>query len=77
MKDLELGSWDKLPHYKVIGQKTDFYIWISDKTGFSCSDWIKGRDAFKIHNKLNELFKKDKKAFVVLLKEQLKLNTKD
>lgn len=73
---MKIGRWDKLPQYEVIGEKNRFYLWVEDDSGCSASNWIVGRDAFRLYNKLNGLFKKDKKAFIKLLKEQHEINAR-
>ena len=73
---MEIGKHNKLPHYSVIGEKNNFYLWVNeDGKGSSCN-WIKGRVAFQLFNELNARFKKDKKGFVELLKKHHKSNTK-
>lgn len=72
MSKLEIGKYNNLPHYAVIGEPTDFYVWIN--TGESlhsyqagkagASGWIKGNEAFREYNKLRQLYKKDKTAFI-------------
>lgn len=69
MKKLEIGAWNKLPHYAVIGQSNDFYIWIDDGEieGLKCaSSWIKGRIAFELYYKLKRANKED---FISLVKK--------
>ena len=66
---LQVGRWDKLPHYAVIGEKTFFYVWVCEDGQGSSSKWVKGNEAFQLSNKLLNLFKKDKAAFVSLVKQ--------
>ena len=66
---LEVGRWDRLPHYAVIGEKTSFYVWVCEDGQGSSSKWVKGNEAFQLSNKLLGLFKKDKSAFVLLVKQ--------
>lgn len=63
---LEVGAWNKLPHYSVVGRPTEFYVWVNENGHGSNSVWIKGAEAFTIYNKLRNL---DKKALVVKIKE--------
>jgi hypothetical protein len=58
-KNIEVGKWNKLPHYCAIGQPSDFYVYV-DEDGFGkSSDWIKGKTAFSLWNELRKI--KDKK----------------
>lgn len=65
---MEVGKYNKLPHYAVHGEKTCMYLWVNEDGRGSASGWIKGNDAFRLWNKLQILFKKDKKEFIKLLK---------
>lgn len=80
MKDvIEVGSYKKFPHIAMVGTPQSFYLWV-DEDGtqgvFTCaSEWIKGREAFKLYHKLRILYHKDKKQFceeVRVLHEQYK-----
>jgi len=69
---VEIGSWNKKPHYSVVGNPQDFYLYINSEevTSNNWSNWIKGREASSLHGKLKRLHKKDKKAFIELFKEE-------
>ncbi len=67
---MDIGNHKKLPHYSVVGEKNNFYLWVDNDGKGSSSKWIKGSDAFSLYNDLAKLFKKDKKAFVTLLTQQ-------
>ena len=77
MIKLEIGAWDNLPHYAVVGSPTSFYVWINLKGGAPCwyvsgssgsSGWISGKAAFKHHNKLREYIDKGmKQEFINLI----------
>ena len=68
VKEMEVGKWNKLPHYAILGGKTDMYVWVNEDGKGSASQWIKGNIAFRLWHRLEKRFKKDKKAFVELLK---------
>ncbi len=73
---MNIGAWNKLPHYSVIGTRTDFYLWVNEDGKGLASKWIKGNYAFALFNELTNLFKKDKNQFVRRLKqEHLKFNS--
>lgn len=83
MGDLSVGSWDKLPHYSVVGVPTSFYVWINlDNQTFhdpeqGASAWVKGRVAFDAYAKLRRLYGKGKvKGFIEVVKELHKSNRK-
>lgn len=52
MIKMEVGAYNKLPHYAVIGESVDFYIWINEDGRGEASHWIKGNAAFKLYFKL-------------------------
>lgn len=74
---MEVGKYNKLPHYSVVGEKTSFYLWINEDGKGSNSNWIKGQEAFKLYNQLQNALKKDKEAFIKLVKEHYEKNRKD
>ena len=74
MDQMEIGSFNKLPHYAVVGDKTRLYIWVDEDGRGSNSKWITGRIAFQLWSELETRFKKDKSAFIELLKKQHELN---
>ena len=75
-ENLELGSWNDLPHYAVIGEASNFYIWVNeDGQGSSC-EWLTGSTSFSNYHYLNRIFKKDKKGFISLVKIIHKENMK-
>lgn len=57
---IEVGKWNKLPHYCAVGQPSDFYVYVDvDGCGRS-SNWIKGKEAFALWNELRSI--KDKQV---------------
>lgn len=74
---MEIGKWNKLPHYSVIGNATEFYVWKNEDGKGSASKWLKGADAFKKWHRLKNYRKKDKEKFVSYLKMIHLHNTKD
>ena len=75
MNRMEIGTFSKLPHYSVVGDKTRLYIWVDEDGRGSNSKWITGYIAFQLWNELKAKFKKDKLGFVELLKKQHELNS--
>ena len=73
---MEVGKYNKLPHYNIVGEPTSFYVWVNEDNHGASSKWIKGRPAFKIYNKLALLFKNDKPEFIKLLKRTFDENGK-
>lgn len=73
---MEIGKYNKLPHYSVVGEKNNFYLWVNEDGKGSSSNWIKGRLAFQLFNELRIRFKKDKNGFIELLKKHHKANAK-
>jgi hypothetical protein len=80
---IEVGSWDKLPHYAVVGRPVNFYVWIclSKPHHFDraqgASEWISGAGAFAAHTKLRNLAAKGRKSeFIDMIKELHKSNRK-
>ncbi len=65
MKKLEVGAWNKLPHYLVVGCPNDFYVWINENGGGSASKWYKGASAFSAYYKL---LKAEKQEFINMVK---------
>lgn len=63
---MQIGKWNKLPHYSIVGQPSDFYIWIDKDGRGGNTKWIKGKEAFGIWNRLKKLHKKDKSGFIEL-----------
>ena len=76
MKRLSIGTYKKLPHYSVIGERVDFYVWVNKDARGSSSKWIKGKEAFDLWAKLHILHKKGKGEFVQLVKKIHKDNRK-
>lgn len=78
---MNVGAYNKLPHYAIVGSATEFYVWCQeDKNalGYMCnSEWIRGRDAFDTYHRLEKLFKKNKPGFISLLKTTFELNPKE
>ena len=75
-RNLEVGKWNKLPHYAVIGNPQDFYVWVNEDKFGSNSGWIKGAKAFEAYNKLANLHKKDRVGFVTMVKALYKTYAK-
>lgn len=68
-KTLEVGNYRKLPHYKVVGDSTKFYVWVNEDCEGNASRWLTGREAFEAYNKLTCLYSKNKKGFISFVKE--------
>ena len=69
---MEVGRYNRLPHYAVVGEPADFYVWVNE-TGEPFvhklqghSHWIKGRSDiyFKLKRSL-----RDKEEFTKQIKE--------
>lgn len=71
MKTLEVGAYNKLPHYAVIGEPCAFYVWVNEDGHGTYSNWVKGVGAFNTYHKLSKL---SKARFVSEVKAILKLN---
>ena len=61
---IEIGKWDKLPHYTVVGHPQDFYIWINEDGHGSNTGWIKGD--VPLYHKIKNT--KGREATIALLK---------
>ncbi len=66
---MKIGSYNNLPHYEVIGDKTCFYIWVNEDGRGGASEWIKGQKAFRLYSELALKFKKGRKEFIFQLKQ--------
>jgi len=67
---MQVGSWNKLPMYSVVGSATEFYVWYESKTQKGrASRWLKGQEAFQRFHTLRKLHKKDKDKFCKMVKE--------
>lgn len=66
---MEIGKYNKLPHYSVHGTKTQLYVWVNEDGRGSASEWITGHTAFRLYNQLSLLHKKDRNAFIELVKQ--------
>ena len=80
---LEVGKWDKLPHFAVIGEPTSFYVWINHGNATAldpaqgASAWLQGREAFDAYYKLKHFCEKKKvNKFIALVEELHKSNRK-
>ena len=73
MYKLEVGAYNKLPHYAVIGEPVDFYIWINEDGRGDASQWIKGNAAFNLYYKLRDSSNED---FISLVKKNFNENRK-
>ena len=71
---IEVGAWNKLPHYSLKGGPLKFYVWVNEDGGGEASRWIEGR--FNLYHDLKNLHRKHKKMFVVKVKELLVENKK-
>ena len=68
MGDIEIGSWDKLPHYSINGKgPQDFYVWINEDGMGKASGWI--TTEFNAWHLLKKLKNKNKKQFISKIKE--------
>lgn len=57
---LEVGSYKTPCHYAVIGEPTDFYIWVREHSRYgSNSKWFIGIEAFELYNRFRQLKKKE------------------
>ena len=54
---MEIGRWNKLPHYYVSNNPTNFYVYVNEDGYGSSSRWIKGKEAFKLYGVLKSLFR--------------------
>ena len=71
---LEIGSYKKIPHYAIIGDPTDFYVWINEDGNGQSSEWIKGKA--NLHHELARLHRKKKQDFIDKLKSTFEKNKK-
>jgi hypothetical protein len=68
---LEVGSWNSLPHYAVVGRATDFYLFYRpDPFTAKTTVWITGKEAFELHAKFKAAKVKSKAEFISLFEEQ-------
>ena len=69
---LEVGSWNKLPHYAVVGRPTDFYLFHRpDAFTAKHTVWITGTEAFELHAKFKAaLQKRNKTEFISMFNEE-------
>jgi hypothetical protein len=70
---IEIGKWNKLPHYMVVGQPQAFYIWINEDDHGSNTSWIKGN--LPLYHKIKNT--KGREATIALLKGLHKSLPKD
>jgi hypothetical protein len=68
---LQVGLWNKLPQYCVIGDPVNFYVWVNEDGIGEASKWIKGRDAFMVYGKLVIEHKRSKQKFCEHIKNLL------
>lgn len=66
---LEIGSWNNLPHYSVIGNSCSFYLWKNEDKHGANTNWITGRAATEILSKLRNLRVKGKSDFIDAFKQ--------
>ena len=71
---MEVGSWNKFnsPHCCVVGSRSDFYVYIRKETGSYCSDFIKGKLAGQVWDKLWQCYRKDKVSFIKMAEDVIK-----
>lgn len=60
---IEVGSYDKLPHYSLCGSPMCWYITINDKGTPQRSEWFTGQDNYTMYNALIEAFHNDRDTF--------------
>lgn len=73
--DLSVGTWKSKEHYSVVGDPQSFYVYINYEY-YPHSNWIKGKEGFRLFHELKTLHAKDKTAFVAKLKEVFEKNKK-
>lgn len=67
---MQVGTWDKPPHYCVVGSSVDFYVYDSTRGTRAWSGWVKGREAMAYWSKFLGLVKrKDDAGFIALVQE--------
>ena len=71
---MEIGTYDRLPHYSVVGSATNFYVWVNEDGRGSASKWIKGAEAFSLYNKMR---KATENGFISLVKTLLEQHPRD
>jgi len=67
---MAIGNSKNLPLYRVICfSPSDFYVVVDEDGGSDekFSEWVKGKP--HLYHKLNKLFKKDKPAFIELIRK--------
>lgn len=68
----EIGKWNKLPHYRIVGDATSFYLWINKDGKGGNTEWIRGKNAFRLYNKLVTV--KSKHEFIELFEQAYQEN---
>ena len=63
------GNHNKLPHYAVIGDKTNMHVWVKENGRGFPSERIKGKNFFCIIALIGKLYHKDKHRLSQLVKE--------
>jgi len=66
---MHVGNNKKAPYYSVVGEATNFYVWVDESGRGTSSNWIKGQTAFDLWNRLGHLRKKNVEQFIELVKE--------
>lgn len=66
--EMKVGDYNKLPHYAVVGNSTEFYVWVNEDGKGDNSSWVRGSEAFKKWHKLKHYRAKDKQKFIAFLK---------
>lgn len=70
---LTLGSYDKLPHYSVVGTPVSLYLYMQDTSGRGESTkWVSGVQAAHVLKALRAAMLKDKIAFTTLFRKLYK-----
>jgi len=64
---MEVGAWNKLPHYAVVGDPQRFYVWVNESGHGRSSKWICGKQAFDLYSELRAI--KDKKKLADKIRE--------
>ena len=67
---LEVGSWNNLPLYAVVGRATDFYLFHRPNPfQAQTTVWVTGKDAFRLHAEFKAAKVKSKAEFINLFVE--------
>lgn len=64
---LEVGGYNKLPHYAVVGRPVEFYVWVNEGSSpYSgrISKWYKGAEAFSHWHKMLKMTKPELVGYI-------------